>query len=193
MMQRLAEIADIRTGFPFRGRVKPVPSGTLAVVQMKDIDDSAGLNPAGCLRITDEPGRYAKHLLQVGDVLLQSRGRKFPAVVFDKPLHGVAALGLMVVRPSNAVVPEYLNWLLNHPRTRDTLRAVAKGTYIPFLSRTDLEALPVSIPGLDIQRRIVAIDQLRRHEQKLAMRLTDLNDQFTDAVVWKAATSTKRN
>jgi hypothetical protein len=192
MMRRLADIADIRAGFPFRGRVEPVPDGTLAVVQMKDVDDSAGLNPAGCLRIVDEPSRYDRHLLEVGDVLLQSRGHKFPAVVFDKPLHGVAALGLMVIRPSGAAIPEYLNWLLNNPRTREAMRAVARGTYVPFLSRANLEELQVLVPALDIQRRIVVIDQLRRQEQKLTTRLSDLNNKFTDALVWKAAASNKR-
>src|ERR1017187_1945202 len=159
MMRRLADIAEIRTGFPFRGRVEPVPGGALAVVQMKDVDESAGLNPRGCLRIADEPNRYDRHLLEVGDVLLQSRGHKFPAVVFDKPLHGVAALGLMVIRTSSAAVPEYLNWLLNHPRTRETLRASARGTYVPFISRSALGELRVPLPPIGAQRRIAAIDQ----------------------------------
>ena len=45
MRQKLADIADIQTGFPFRGRVVHEAEGTLAVVQMKDIDDIAGLRP----------------------------------------------------------------------------------------------------------------------------------------------------
>ncbi len=191
-MRRLADIAEIRTGFPFRGRVEPVPDGTLAVVQMKDVDELAGLNPEGCLRIADEPKRYDKHLLDVGDVLLQSRGNKFPAVVLDKPLHGVAALGLMVIRPSPVIVPEYLSWILNHPRTRQALRATARGTYIPFLSRADIEELRLPVPAIGIQHQIVAIDLLQRQEQRLVADLSELNHKFIDALVWKAAASDKR-
>jgi hypothetical protein len=192
MKTRLADIAEVRTGFPFRQAVQAVPNGALAVVQMKNIDESAGLNLEACALIEDDPRRYAQHLLQVGDVLLQSKGNKFPAAALDKPVHGIAALGLMIIRP-RMVMPEYLQWILNQPRTRDALRAVARGTYVPFLSRGDVEELRVPLPTIETQHRIVEIDQLRRQEHRLVMRLTELNDKFADALVWKATASTPRN
>jgi hypothetical protein len=192
MKTRLADIADVRTGFPFRKAVQPVQGGTLAVVQMKDIDESAGLNLAELLLIEDDPKRYEQHLLKVGDVLLQSRGSKFPAAVVDKSVHGIAALGLMVIRP-HAIVPEYLKWVLNQPRTREALRGAAQGTYVPFLSRPNVEDTAIPVPAVDIQRRIVEIDRLRGQERRLASQLTELNNQFTDALVWKAAMSKPRS
>jgi hypothetical protein len=189
--KRLADIADVRTGFPFRKAVQPVLGGTLAVVQMKDIDESAGLDLRGLTLIEDEPKRYEQHLLQVGDVLLQSKGNKFPAAAIDKPVHGIAALGLMIIRPS-LVIPEYLRWILNQPRTRDDLRAAAKGTYVPFLSRASVEALSVPLPTIETQRRIIEIDHIRNREQRLLRQLSDLNNQFADALLWKAATSNSR-
>ena len=192
MKMRLAEIADIQMGYPFRTAVKPVDGGTLAVVQMKDVDESAGLIPEACLRIQDEPRRYEKHLLQVGDVLLQSRGSKFPSVVFDKPLYAVAALGLIVIRPREKVLPVYLSWLLNQARVREALRAVAQGTYIPFLSKADVEGLNVSLPPLETQQRVVEVDRLRRRERTLQVELLKLTDQYTDALVWKAIASNPR-
>jgi hypothetical protein len=190
--KRLAELADIRTGFPFRKAVEPVAGGTLAVVQMKDVDESAGLNPDACLRINDEAGRYGQHLLCVGDVLLQTRGSKFPAVVFDKPLHAIAALGLVVLRPRPEILPEYLSWLLNHPKTRDALRTVARGSYIPFLSRTELLDLQVSVPTFAIQKRIAAVNVLQRRVRHLQSELIELDARYTDALVWNAATSNSR-
>jgi hypothetical protein len=192
MKTRLADIAEVRTGFPFRQAVESVPNGALAVVQMKNIDESAGLNLEACVLIEDDPKRYVQHLLKVGDVLLQSKGSKFPAAVLDKAVHGIAALGLMIIRP-RTVTPEYLQWVLNQPRTRGALRAVARGTYVPFLSRVDVEELQVPLPAIETQHRIVEIDRLRRHEQRLVTRLNELNDVFTDALVWKAAASKPRN
>jgi hypothetical protein len=192
MKTRLADIADVRTGFPFRKAVQAVPNGALAVVQMKDIDESAGLNLDACVRIEDDPKRYEQHLLKMGDVLLQSKGNKFPAGALDKPVHGIAALGLMIIRP-RMVTPDYLQWVLNQPRTRAALRAVARGTYVPFLSRVDVEDLMVPLPAIETQRRIVEIARLRRQEHRLVTRLTELNDVFTDALVWKAAASKRRN
>jgi hypothetical protein len=192
MKTKLADIAEIRMGYPFRAAVKPIEGGTLAVVQMKDVDESAGLIPEACLRIKDEPERYEKHLLQIDDVLLQSRGSKFPSVVFDKPLHAIATLGLIVIRPGSETLPAYLSWLLNQARVREALRAVARGTYIPFLSKADVEALNVSLPPLDTQKRIVHVDALRRRESALRTGLVTLSDQYTDALVWKAIASNSR-
>jgi hypothetical protein len=192
MKTRLADIAEVRTGFPFRKAVQAVPNGALSVVQMKNIDELAGLNLDGILLIEDDPKRYKQHLLSVGDVLLQSKGSKFPAATLDKPVHGIAALGLMIIRP-RMVTPDYLRWVLNQPRTREDLRAVARGTYVPFLSRMDVEELRVPVPEIGTQRRIVEIDRLRRQEHRLVTRLTELNDEFTDALVWKAAASKPRN
>jgi len=192
MKTKLADIAEIQMGYPFRTAVKPVKGGTLAVVQMKDVDESAGLIPEACLRIEDEPGRYEKHLLQVGDVLLQSRGSKFPSVVFDKPLHAVAALGLIVVRPGRQVLPAYLSWLLNQTRVREALRAVAQGTYIPFLSKSEVQALAISLPPLETQHRVVHVETLRRRERALQAELLKLTDLYTDALVWKTITSNPR-
>ncbi len=192
MTTRLADIAEIRMGYPFRAAVKPVEGGRLAVVQMKDVGESVGLIPEACLRIEDEPRRFDKHLLRVGDVLLQSRGSKFPSVVLDKPLHAVAALGLIVIRPGREVLPAYLSWLLNQSRTREGLRAAAQGTYIPFLSKADIAGLNVSLPALETQRRVVQVDTLRRRERALHAELVKLTDQYTDAVVWKAIVSNPR-
>jgi hypothetical protein len=191
MKQRLANVADVRTGFPFRKAVEAAPNGALAVVQMKDIDNLAGLNPAACVLIKDDPKRYEQHLLKLGDVILQSRGNKFPAAVLDKPVHGIAALGLMVIRP-HAVMPEYLKWVLNQPRTREALRGTAQGTYVPFLSRSNVEDVQIPVPSFEIQRRIVEIDRLRVQEQRLASQLFELNNRLTDALVWEAAASNPR-
>ena len=192
MMVRLADIAVVQTGFPFREKVVPDPEGTLAVIQMKDIDDSAGLQLDGCTMITYEEKRYGKHLLNVGDVVIQSRGSKFPAAAIDKPVRGIAALGLMVIHPTR-ISSAYLAWVLNQARTREDLRSVSQGTYVPFISRAALEALQLPVPTIEVQEQIVAIAQLRRREEQLSKRLTELKNQYIDAQVWKAATSKTRS
>ena len=95
MQSRLSDVADVRTGYPFRSKVMDEPSGELAVVQMKDVNDGGQLDASGCLRIREEQ-THGRHLLKQGDVLLQSRGSKFPAGVVEAEIHGIAALGLVL-------------------------------------------------------------------------------------------------
>lgn len=189
MKLRLAEVADIRTGFPFREKVLHDPAGTLAVVQMKDVDESAGLTGVGTLRIQDDPKRYHRHLLQQGDVLLQSKGQKFPSATVDRDIHGVAALGLYVLRPNEVVVPDYLAWLLSHHTVLAGLQAIARGTYIPFLAKGDLEELRIPVPTLEVQRQVAEVFRLRSASRRLERRLQLLQDQYADAMTWRAAIS----
>ncbi|MGE3595795.1 MAG: restriction endonuclease subunit S [Dehalococcoidia bacterium] len=186
MLTRLADVAEVRTGFPFRGKVHDDPTGKLAVVQMKDVSDVGRLDPAACLHIQEESS-HTRHLLRAGDVLLQSRGSKFPAGVVDMPIHGIAALGLHVLRPGPHVKPAYLAWIMNHTTTREALRDMARGSYIPFLSKGDLEELRVPVPDLATQQRIVEILWLRAEERRLHEQREALIDQLT----WGAACATR--
>lgn len=193
MRQRLGNVADVSTGFPFRGKVYPEEGGDVTVVQIKDIDAATGLNVDGTLRLRSEGGKYDKYLLAVGDVLFQSRGSRHPVAVVNTPLRGIPALGLHLLRPhAKSVRPEYLAWCLNHPVTQAALKDSARGSYIPFVAKGDLEEFSVPIPPLDVQDRIVAVDRLRRREAELIQRLNILQQQYADAATWTAATSTKR-
>lgn len=189
MQSRLADVADVRTGFPFRGKVMDDPSGELAVVQMKDISDAGLLDAGGYLRINEEPA-HGRHLLKQGDVLLQSRGTKFPAGVVDAEVHGIAALGLHVLRPGERVLPAYLAWVMNHPATREALRGIARGSYIPFLSKGDLVDLKIPVPPIQTQRQIVEVARLEREAARLTAQLQTLRDEHSAAVTWRAATRT---
>jgi hypothetical protein len=187
MHSRLADVADVRTGFPFRGKVMEDPSGKLAVVQMKDISDAGLLEASEYLRINEEPA-HSRHLLKQGDVLLQSRGTKFPAGVVDTEVHGIAALGLHVIRPGERLLPTYLAWVLNHPVSREAIRGVARGSYIPFLSKGDLADLKIPVPPIQTQHQIVEVARLEREAARIAAQLQVLRDQHSAAVTWRAAT-----
>jgi Type I restriction modification DNA specificity domain len=189
MWVALRDIVDVRPGFPFRGKIEPEADGTLAVVQMRDVDEVAGLNLSGCARIHADEKRYGHHALQRGDVLLQARGHRLPAVELGKPIVGIAAAGLYVLRPKSGVDPAFLAWLLNHPKMREGLLAIARGTYIPFLSKADLQNLQLPVPDHRTQERIAETARLRATERRLASRLRALTDQLVDDTAWKAAVS----
>jgi hypothetical protein len=97
-----------------------------------------------------------------------------------------------VLRPKELVLPEYLTWVLNHATTRDGMRGISRGTYIPFLSKADLEGLQVPVPALDVQHQIVSVARLRQELRRLAVRREQLTDQLVDAATWQAATDIKR-
>jgi restriction endonuclease S subunit len=192
MWRSLADVADVFTGYPFRGKVYPEEGGDLAVVQIKDVDAAAGLRLEDLIMLRAEGGKYDRYLLSTGDVLFQSRGSRHPVAVVRDGMHGIAALGLHVIRPNKKHIrPEYLAWFMNHPKTQAKLKDTARGSYIPFVAKGDLAAFSIPIPSLEVQDRIGGIDHLRRQERQLVSRLNKLLQEQTDAATWVAATRKK--
>jgi hypothetical protein len=195
-MTPLGTIAEVSTGYPFRTRVEPEEGGDLILVQIRDLDGAEGFTTAGTIMLRSDHGKYQRYLLEAGDLLFQSRGSRHPAVMIKAGTRGVAAPGLHVIRPHTAqVLPEYLAWWLNHPTSQLRIREdLARGSYVPFVSKRDLERLQVPVPSLSTQKQIVEVDALHRTELRLCARLEKLTQQLVDAATLTAAMSKgKRN
>jgi restriction endonuclease S subunit len=190
MWTPLGEVARVSTGYPFRRKVETEEGGDIVLIQIKDVDSTEGVSEGGTIVLRSEGGKYEKHLLQGGDLLFQSRGSRHPVAVVEGGVRGIAATGLLVIRPDPLrVMSGYLAWWLNHPQSQEKLtRGVARGTYIPFISKGELDAFLVALPALAVQARIVEVDRLQRLERKLGAQLEQLNQQLADAATWLAAT-----
>lgn len=195
---KLKKIADIRNGYQFRGRVTPaelepdvvsvLPDGVVQVIQIKDINDDRRLSTQGLVtvQIDADPERYET---RQGDVLFLARGQRLFATAITEPLHATVATGyFFILRPrSENVRSEYLAWYINQPRFQATLRSFMKGTHQPLVSRKDVEDLPIELPSLETQERIVALEELRLKEQHLLSAIREKRSQLLLAVGMKAA------
>ena len=188
-MASLGTVADISTGYPFRTRVEPEEGGDLVLVQIRDLDGAEGFTTIGTIMLRSDHGKYQRYLLEAGDLLFQSRGSRHPVAMIKAGTRGIAAPGLHVIRPYAAhVLPQYLAWWLNHPTSQLRIREdLARGSYVPFVSKRDLEGLQVPVPSLQTQQRIVEVDELRRTELRLSGRLNELTQQLVDAATLTAA------
>ena len=189
MWKRLGDVADVLTGYPFRGKVMPEDGGEIVALQIKDLTGEGGLDLAGALRIRGE-AVYQRHLLRANDILMQSRGTANRATIFEGTVHAIAALGLLVVRPNaNVVRPAFLLWYLNHPKTQDRLRDLAWGSTVAFIAKTDAADFTVPTPPLALQEKVITVDQLRRQERSLVAELDRMRASYIDTLMWHAAAS----
>ena len=195
MWRALDEIAQVSSGYPFRGKVENDPDGALIVLQQKDISELVALDPGQLAKVVPDGAArvaptdsYARHRLVAGDVLLHMRGGQFLSLVFAGHYPAVAAQGVAVVRPKDALLPAFLHWFLSHPRTLAKLRSLAGGTHIPFLSIKDLSSYRVPLPTLEVQQQVIAADAVRRQQHAAMQQLMTLNNQLVDAATWQAAT-----
>lgn len=189
MWKRLADCVQVITGYPFRGKVHPEEGGKLAVIQIKDIDAGGAIDLGSALRIQAD-SRFERHLLRAGDVLLQSRGSHHPSAVFDGSVDAIGALAVHILRPCLDVLqPEFLSWYLNHPKTQDRLRDLARGSSVAFIAKNDIENFTVPVPPVALQEKVASVAQLRKQEACLVADLERLRGEYINNLLMQIAAS----
>ncbi len=182
MKKRLKDIAELRIGYQFRGKVKPDPAGMVRVIQIKDIDADQRIRVADLVVVAIErPGPY---LTEPGDVLFLGRGHRLYAVVVPEVQPNTIATGyFFILRPNVRVVrSEYLAWSMNQPEFQESLRPFHRGTHMPMVSRTDVEDLRIHLPPLDVQRRILKLHDLLDEERRLSAAIQERRSLLVQAV-----------
>lgn len=182
----LGELAEVQMGYPFRSRLEHDPRGDVAVIQMKDIDDTNLLHTEEVIRVTLPRGK-SRHLLRAGDLLFRSRGRSNGAAqVLEGIGPAVLAAPMLLIRPHD-VLPAYLCWYINAPATQTHLAALAEGTSVRMISAEALKALDVPLPSQAAQQRIAQAAALAEQEQTLLARIATLRQRQTTHQLMNAA------
>jgi hypothetical protein len=173
------EVATIRLGSPFRERIVHEPTGKFLVVQGKDVGADGNLILEGMVRVADVPGKGAPDTLGVGELVFQTRGLTYRAAIVPQDAPPMVAAGsLFILRPDAArVTADYLVFFLNLPATQAVLRQLATGSTIPNLRRSAIEQLPLPLPSLSDQHKLVALSRLVRQQADIEARLNALRMQ----------------
>lgn len=192
MTTTISNIAEVQIGYQPKGSVQPNPNGTHRLIQVKDIRDDRTLNPIDIYRIMPErePDRY---LVTRGDVLFLARGWRNYAVAIQDELQNTLAAGTFYIARIRTVslLPEYLAWYINQPRTQAILKPRTQATNIPLVTKSVFETLEIDVPPLSVQRAIVELDNLAKKEQALLARLANKRRQLVSAICMNAIKRTK--
>lgn len=178
MKVHIKNIATIQTGL----YAKPDRHGNAVYLQVRHF------NEFGELSRQLEPDLYVdekmrQHILQDGDILFMAKGSRNVAVIY-RSLAGtaVASSSFIVVRLNSnfktQVLPEYLAWFINHPRSQEFLKSHSKGSSIPSIALSSFAELEVSIPDIERQKNILAIHQLRIKEKTLIAEIGRLKEKY---------------
>lgn len=170
----LARIATISAGYPFRGKVDELPDGEVAVIQMRNADPVNGIDWPNLSRVA-LPRVSAKAFLAEGDVILSTRGGRNIAYYMEgRQEQVVCSPHFFVIRAKRqAILPEFLAWQLNQKPAQDHFTAGATGSYILNLKREVVEQLPIMVPPLAEQQRIVEFDAAAKAERAILNRLIE--------------------
>ena len=162
LQQPLQMVADIFAGLRYRkNETTPHgddPSVVAGIVRVADVQSGGLRSPS--LFLTTNGSRHisGERRLREGDVLLRNFGAiGRPEVVPDSvgAVGAIAARGLIVVRPAEGMSPQFLKCLLGSNVYQQWLRGHARGATVQRLSVRMLRRLPVLVPELPIQERVV--------------------------------------
>jgi restriction endonuclease S subunit len=175
-MAQIKQIAKIRTGT----YLKPDEIKGIVYLQVKDFNDRGEYigNAAGN---NSEDYISELHLLKDGDILFAAKGTKnFAAVYRRSDPRAVASTVFFVLSLKKDVLPEYVAWFINHPKTQRLLKTEAMGTSIPSISIGAISELEISIPDIQTQQIVVRLENLRSQERKLNQELNFYKEQLLD-------------
>lgn len=183
-MKLLKDIAEIRSGFPFRTRPVRVATGGCRLVQMRDVSGAMGAILAD-LETVEAPANWEHQRLRPGDIVFSARGQQnSAAVVCVEMPNAIAASSVHVVRANVEVVsPYFLVWYLNLAQTRERLRTMQAGSSIPFISIESFSQLPVKVPSDEIQQQIVDLVLLQQEEQTLMRMIQMKRDELIEGTL----------
>lgn len=175
----LSDVANIVLGLLFRVKPSYVRDGGMPVIQLKDISWQGRIDWAGLSRV--QVGSVnPRFLLKEGDILVKTKGDRHNAVVMPKienSLIFTSQLVMLRVKKPEMLSPAYLAWYINEP-AQPYITQVSAGTKIQNLSVNGLSKLPIEVPPIDVQRKIVRLLELQRTEKELVHGILDRREKI---------------
>ncbi len=166
-MPLLKDIAAIRSGYLFRGKIEPDASGRYQVIQIGDITPDARLSAKPLVRVS-LPDVKSTQILEKGDVLFISRGpRKQAVAITDRMENAIATSQFFILRLDGTVLPEYLAWYINQRPAQRYIEEHSTGSSVTLINLEALKTLPVETPPIETQARIAQIHRLSLREKEL--------------------------
>lgn len=186
MYSKLNKFVDVQAGHPFRGSISEDQDGNAYALQMRDVSPESGVSWEGLVK-TSLDGRKSPVWLKTGDVVFVARGmRNYALCLEDIPQPTVCAQHFYLLRvKSTHLLPEHLAWQINRAPAQRYLAKNAEGTNQLSIRRGVLAMLPLAVPPLEQQHRIVALDKAARREREVLEALIRNREQQLDALAFE--------
>lgn len=185
-LMTLADLVTIQAGYPFRGAIRSIPSGSVKAVQAKDISELGELLYDDLI-VTDLTGKREPDWLKQGDVLFSAKGAKHIASYVDRDLVQTTcapSLFLLHLKPEwqDAVNPQFLTWQLNQSPAQQYFKRSAEGSFQISIRKPVLAATPIALPDITAQNTIAKLYAASIKENALLHKLINNRQQQLSAI-----------
>lgn len=188
MITKLKDIAELQPGVHIKISDDP-NTEKVHILGLRDFDDE--LNYLGNAAEVDKKEVKDKYIIENNHVLFSTR-LKFNAFSLPKnsPNTFVASSSFIILKPRlDKVIPEYLIWYLNLPKTQAEFDYLSQATgRLPYISRRKLSEIEIELPDLSIQKEITHIVKLHDKEKQLLQKLTQKKEHYIQSLLLKRTT-----
>ena len=171
---RIADCAEVLSGFSAKGAIVDEPGGTLQVITAQHLTkgEPYRYKEEHRIRIVS-PRSIEKYLLEPGDILFMSRGANNYAVLLeDIPRPAIAPLTFFIIKPERSIInPAYLTWCLDQEPVKVKLNEIRTGAGSPMLPRREFAEIIIPLPVMVVQQQIADLAHLQMRERVLLQRL----------------------
>lgn len=160
------------------------PSGSVRLIQLADIGDSRFVSKSSRFLTREKADELNCTFLKKGDLLVARMPDPLGRCCLF-PLEGeerfVTVVDVCALRLGSASIePRYLMWAINSPTVRGMIAALQSGSTRKRISRGNLATVPIPIPPLNEQRRIVEkiearFDEIEKGVESLKTAKTTLS------------------
>lgn len=171
MKVKLSDIATVKAGHAFRGKIPEESNGNGYVIQQRDINENGIINWTGLVR-TEVTGRREPDWLEPGDIIFSARGVRNIATCIDEiempvvcgPYYFLIHINSDV---TDDVLPAFIAWQLNQKKAQRTFGKSLEGSIQVSIRKSVLENIELDIPDLNKQHAIAELDYLTKKEQSI--------------------------
>jgi hypothetical protein len=189
-IKSLGDVCETVSTGPFGsllGKKDYVASGIPLVNPIDIVDDV--IRSTAIKRVTTETAnRLNSYRMQSGDIVVARRGELGRcAKVTDQNDGWLCGTGSFFLRPKEFVSTDYLVRYIRSPASQAIFEAASTGATMPNISNKTLSKLPIPVPPLEEQQRIVAVldeafEGLARARAHAEVNLRNARELFTSAL-----------
>ena len=151
------------------------PDGEVRLVQLADVGDGAFLDRSSRFLTATKAVGLGCTMLKEGDILIARMPHPLGrACIFPgSPSECVTVVDVCIVRPGRiGPDPRWLMYTINAPQMRLAVAALQSGSTRQRISRTNLAGIPIHVPPIPEQHRIVAEIERQFSDLEAAIRST---------------------
>jgi len=149
---KIKEVAEI-----FRGKSvmkKDIQPGEYKILNISDIEEGE-INYKNMITIAEDARKILRYELKFGDVVISCRGTMNKVAVFKSNSHKViASANLIVIRPKENMLGDYLKIFLESPVGSTLIKSFQRGSTIMNINPVDIKEIEIPMLDLEKQREI---------------------------------------